>query len=106
MDDQDLWFSGEGHYHTYRIPALVSTATGRVLAFCQGRRDGRSDTGPIDLLTRWSDDKGLNWTDTRVVVTEPGMTCGNPCPVVDECGDEGPYERLRFAEVKLGAIHG
>ena len=83
MDQRDLWVSGEGDYHTYRIPALVLTGSGRILAFCEGRRESRSDTGQIDLLLRTSEDDGLTWTDGIVVVTEAGMTCGNPCPVVD-----------------------
>ena len=32
----DLFASGEGGYHTYRIPALATTAEGTVLAFCEG----------------------------------------------------------------------
>ncbi len=83
MRDLDLWVSGEGDYHTYRIPALAASPSGRLLAFCEGRRDSQSDTGLIDLLSRWSDDGGDTWSDSRVVVTEAGMTCGNPCPVVD-----------------------
>ena len=34
----NLWHSGEGGYHTYRIPALVVTTQGTLLAFCEGRR--------------------------------------------------------------------
>ncbi|MBK35123.1 MAG: glycosyl hydrolase [Gemmatimonadetes bacterium] len=83
MMDQDLWVSGVGDYHTYRIPALVRTVSGTVLAFCEGRRDGRSDTGQIDLLLRTSADEGETWSDEKVVVAESEMTCGNPCPVVD-----------------------
>ncbi|HAA78391.1 TPA: exo-alpha-sialidase [Candidatus Latescibacteria bacterium] len=83
MTKQDLFISGEDGYHTYRIPALVKTTSGRVLAFCEGRRVSRSDSGDIDLLVRSSDDDGVTWSDPRVVVSDPGMTCGNPCPVVD-----------------------
>ena len=83
MMDQDLWVSGVGDYHTYRIPVLVRTVSGKVLAFCEGRRDGRSDTGQIDLLLRTSADGGETWSDEKVVVAESEMTCGNPCPVVD-----------------------
>lgn len=87
MDDSpevaDLWVSGTGGYRTYRIPALEVTASGAVLAFCEGRRDGSSDTGQIDLLLRRSDDGGRTWGPSRVVATEPGMTCGNPAPVLD-----------------------
>lgn len=36
-----LFISGQGGYHTYRIPALVVTTQGTVLAFCEGRKDHR-----------------------------------------------------------------
>ncbi|WP_298332790.1 sialidase family protein [Haloactinopolyspora sp.] len=79
----DLWTSGDGGYHTYRIPALVVTDSGTVLAFCEGRRDGRGDAGEIHLLLRRSHDHGLTWDEPRVVTAAPGFTRGNPAPVVD-----------------------
>ena len=79
----DLWIAGTGGYHTCRIPALEVTAFGAVLAFCEGRRDGSGDTGQIDLLLRRSDDGGRTWGPSRVIVTRPDMTCGNPAPVLD-----------------------
>lgn len=57
--------------------------SGRVIAFCEGRLDGGGDSGQINLLCRWSDDEGETWSPQSVIVTEQGMTCGNPCPVVD-----------------------
>ena len=33
-----VFSAGEGGYHTYRIPAVITTAAGTVLAFCEGRR--------------------------------------------------------------------
>ncbi len=83
LEQSELFTAGEGGYHTYRIPAMVVTTSGRVLALCEGRRDSRSDSGQIDLLVRQSDDGGISWSDVRVVATAPEMTSGNPCPVVD-----------------------
>lgn len=83
LQQTDLFIGGQGGYHTYRIPALVVTSRGTVLAFCEGRRRSEDDSGEIDLLLRRSMDHGETWTDPVVVVSEAGMTCGNPCPVVD-----------------------
>jgi sialidase-1 len=83
LQQEELFVSGEGEYHTYRIPALVVTGEDTILAFCEGRRDSSSDSGQIDLLLRRSEDGGQSWGMTQVLVTEPDMTCGNPCPVVD-----------------------
>ncbi len=78
-----LWVSGDELCHTYRIPALAVTSAGTVLAFCEGRRHSMHDAGQIDLLWRRSVDQGRTWEPTRVLVTDPDMTCGNPCPIVD-----------------------
>jgi len=78
-----LWTSGTEGYDTYRIPAVIVTDRGTVLAFCEGRRDNRSDTGDIDMLVKRSGDGGSTWSDQEVVWGDAGNTCGNPCPVVD-----------------------
>ena len=78
-----LWTSGTEGYDTYRIPAVIVTDRGTVLAFCEGRRDSRSDTGDIDMLVKRSGDGGSTWSDQEVVWGDAGNTCGNPCPVVD-----------------------
>jgi sialidase-1 len=79
----DLFVAGEGGYHTYRIPALIATAKGTLLAFCEGRRNSRSDSGDIDLLVRRSTDGGRTWSPQSVVADFGEDTIGNPAPVVD-----------------------
>ena len=68
----------------YRIPALVVTRTQTLLAFCEGRKNSRSDSGDIDLLLKRSTDGGKTWGETQVVWDDGPNTCGNPCPVLDE----------------------
>jgi sialidase-1 len=80
---QDLFMGGERGYHTYRIPALVATTAGTLLAFCEGRRHGPGDSGDINLLMRRSADGGATWSAQRVLWDDGEHTCGNPCPVVD-----------------------
>jgi sialidase-1 len=82
-EEQVLFAAGVCGYHTYRIPALLRTPGGTLLAFCEGRRDARSDYGQIDLLVRRSLDGGATWAPPQVVSTAPGWTTGNPAPVVD-----------------------
>ncbi len=80
---QTLFDAGRDGYHTYRIPALLTAANGDLLAFCEGRRDSVHDSGQIDIVMKRSTDGGHTWTAQSVVATEPEMTCGNPCPVLD-----------------------
>ena len=83
FEQTDLWVAGEGAYHTYRIPAMVVTTKGTILAFCEGRKFHSHDAGRIDLLMKRSHDHGKTWGEERVAVEDGDMTCGNPCPVVD-----------------------
>lgn len=86
IEQSDLFIAGEGGYHTYRIPAIVVTMDGDVLTFCEGRKNGPSDSGKIDLLLRRSRDGGTSWSEPLVVHAENGaapVTIGNPCPIVD-----------------------
>jgi sialidase-1 len=79
-----VFVSGADGYHTYRIPSLLVTKKGTLLAFCEGRRNGRSDSGDIDLLCKRSEDGGETWSRQQVVWNDKENTCGNPCPVVDQ----------------------
>ncbi|AJE85727.1 neuramidase [Streptomyces albus] len=77
------YVSGEGGYDTYRIPAVVRTRAGTLLAFAEGRVGGAGDSGSIDVVLKRSRDGGCTWGPTAVVAAGGGDTRGNPAPVVD-----------------------
>jgi len=82
----DVFTSGTEGYHTYRIPGIVLSNEGTLLAFCEGRKTGRGDHGDLDLVLRRSTDGGKTWEPMQLVYEEGGtakITIGNPCPVVD-----------------------
>ena len=79
----EVWVSGQGGYASYRIPALVRANDGTMLAFCEGRVKGISDSGDIDLVMRRSMDEGRTWGPMEIIWDDGKNTCGNPCPVVD-----------------------
>ena len=83
LEHTELFVRGKDGYHTYRIPALLVTKKGTVLAFCEARKDSSSDYGDIDLALRRSTDGGRTWTDMEIIVDDGDHTMGNPCPVVD-----------------------
>lgn len=83
FEESEPFASGVGGYHTYRIPAVVATAKGAILAFAEGRKHGAGDSGDIDLLLRQSHDGGRTWEPVQVVVDSGPDTAGNPAPVVD-----------------------
>jgi sialidase-1 len=75
--------AGEGGYHTYRIPALLTTPKGTLLAFCEGRKNSTSDSGDIDLLLRRSFDGGKTWSPVQKLADMGTDTIGNPAPVFE-----------------------
>lgn len=80
---QPLFVSGEQGYGRYRIPALIASPKGTLLAFCEGRRKAAGLTGDIDLVLRRSFDDGKTWEPQQLVADDGPNTLGNPCPVVD-----------------------
>ncbi len=83
LTEVEIFRAGEGGYDTYRIPALIVTTKGTLLAFCEGRRNSASDTGDIDLLLRRSVDKGKTWLPVQTIADMGTDTIGNPTPVVE-----------------------
>jgi sialidase-1 len=79
--------SGTEGYHTFRIPAVVETRHGTVLAFAEGRVESAGDTGAIQVVLRRSTDGGCTWGPMSVVSSNGDATAGNPAPVVLPGGD-------------------
>ncbi len=70
-------------YACYRIPAVVRTLKGTLLAFAEGRVDNCGDAGNVDIVVKRSTDDGRTWGPLRVVNDGGTDTHGNPAPVVD-----------------------
>lgn len=69
-------------YPTFRIPALIETPSGALIAFAEGRQSLR-DEGDIDIVMRRSTDQGRTWSAVRAIVDVGADTAGNPAPFVD-----------------------
>jgi len=80
---KDIFIGGLDGYHTFRIPSLVTTPKGTLLAFCEGRKGSTSDTGDIDIVLKRSLDGGTTWQPMQLVWDDGSNVCGNPCAVVD-----------------------
>jgi sialidase-1 len=76
-----VYLNGEGGYDCYRIPALLQTPQGTLMAFAEGRKSGCSDFGDVDLLLKTSKDNGLHWSEAKVIAEFDSLQAGNPAPV-------------------------
>ncbi|MGW0815654.1 exo-alpha-sialidase [Streptomyces viridiviolaceus] len=70
-------------YACFRIPAIVRTTNGTLLAFAEGRVLNCGDAADVDIVLKRSTDGGRTWGPLQVVNDGGGDTHGNPAPVVD-----------------------
>ncbi|MGX9885030.1 exo-alpha-sialidase [Streptomyces sp. NPDC002276] len=70
-------------YACFRIPAVVRTDDGTLLAFAEGRILNCGDATDIDIVVKRSTDDGATWSPLQVVNHGGGDTHGNPAPIVD-----------------------
>jgi sialidase-1 len=89
-----VFISGTDGHKTYRIPAIISMPDGKLLAFAEGRVNGSSDYGDINIVFRRSDDKGITWGPVSTVVDYDKFQAGNPAPVVDLTDPQYPGGRI------------
>ncbi|MFF4549362.1 exo-alpha-sialidase [Streptomyces sp. NPDC001406] len=83
--EQQILFkaSQDPGYACFRIPAVVQTTDGTLLAFAEGRVLNCGDAADIDIVVKRSTDGGRTWGPLRVVNEGAGDTHGNPAPIVD-----------------------
>ena len=68
LQTQDLFDARTGGYHIYRIPGILVTPGGAVLATAEARLGTGGDYDDIDLLLRRSTDGGLTWDSPRKLI--------------------------------------
>lgn len=77
----DVFVAGdEPGVQQYRIPALVVTGRGTLLAFSEARTDGATDCAYKWLVVRRSADNGATWSASVAVAgrSDTGSASGNP----------------------------
>jgi len=80
-------FEPDSNYASMRIPALVLTPKGTLLAFCEARIGSASDWADMHLAMRRSTDGGKTWSAIRIIAkSDPNQPVGNPTPIVSRNG--------------------
>ena len=81
LDKTNLFQAGQDGIALYRIPGIVVTAKGTLLAYCEARKTGRSDWGDIELRLRRSVDGGKTWSDPQKIGSYNASLQKNPVAV-------------------------
>src|ERR1035437_1907792 len=62
-----LFEEGKDGFASYRIPGIIVTAKGSVLAYCEARKYSSEDWGEIEIHLRRSTDGGRTWSPAKQV---------------------------------------
>jgi sialidase-1 len=100
----DVFPFGMDGVKVYRIPGLLVTPKGTLLAYCEARRDGPADWGEIEVRMRRSVDGGVTWSPpTRLAHRAPRIE-GNPHKPVGGEHEQTVNNPVMVADAKTGAI--
>jgi sialidase-1 len=107
LERADLFVAETAGYKLYRIPGIVVTARGTVLAYCEARRTGKSDWDTIDIMLRRSTDGGSTWSEQQKIADVPGLKTKNPVALEKKLAntDDVTYNNpVAFAD-RNGSVH-
>jgi sialidase-1 len=99
LKKQVIYEANTDGYYIYRIPALVASPGGTLLAFCSARKGKGGDWDPIDIVLRRSMDGGKTWTPAKAIVHKNSLPCDNPMPIVDfQTGEIHMLYQINYAQ--------
>ena len=107
LEKVDLFTANQDGYKLYRIPGVIVTKRGTVLAYCEARKSDRGDWGQIDLMLRRSTDGGKTWGPRAVIADVPGPKSKNPVALAQKLATPGEVtynNPLAIADAN-GAVH-
>ena len=108
LEKTDLFEANTGGYAHYRIPGLVVTKQGTLLAYCEARKSTSGDWGTTDILLRRSTDGGRSWGPHRKIVTPPTNVKKNPVALAQKLArpDEVTMNNpVAVVDHLTGAVH-
>jgi sialidase-1 len=78
-----LFKQGTDGYHSFKVPAIIRTKRGTLLAFCEGIKKSSDDTIERHVVYKRSMNNGTNWSDLEVLFSKEAGDCSSPTPVAD-----------------------
>ncbi|WP_432800095.1 exo-alpha-sialidase [Poriferisphaera sp. WC338] len=93
-------------YSTFRIPSLVTTKSGTLLAFAEGRAT-RDDHSQNDIVIKRSTDNGATWSKTQTLIEDGKHCISNPTAVVlNDSRILLMYTRYQYGYAERNAVEG
>ncbi len=80
----DVFVAGQDGFPAIRIPAIVVTKRGTLLAFAEARKAPKSDQAGNEILLKCSPDRGRTWDPAHVIAADGANSLNNPTAVVDQ----------------------
>ncbi len=78
LEKSEVFQAGEQGVTLYRIPGIVVTPQGTVLAYCEARRNSAADWGEIEVHLKRSSDGGKTWQTAQKIAHQGERVEGNP----------------------------
>jgi sialidase-1 len=78
LEKMDLFEEMTDGFVLYRIPGIVVTSKGSVLAYCEARKYTVADRGEIEIHMRRSTDAGLTWSPPKQIAHLGPRLARNP----------------------------
>ena len=107
IEKVDLFTANADGYTLYRIPGIVVTKRGTVLAYCEARKSDKGDWGTIDILLRRSTNSGASWQPRVKIADVPGPKEKNPVALAQKLATTGEvtYNNPVAIADANGAVH-
>ena len=78
LEKTEVFPPGMNGISRYRIPGVVVTPKGTVLAYCEARKNDSKDWGEIEVHLRRSTDGGKTWLPSQHIAHQAARIEGNP----------------------------
>ncbi len=78
----DLFVAGQNNFKSYRIPSIVLTSNGVLLAFAEARKE-ENDHAENKIVMKLSLDGGKTWSGMQVIASAARDSLNNPLAVND-----------------------
>lgn len=103
----DLFESGKEGYALYRIPGIVTTPRGSILAYCEARKVAGGDWGETDILMRRSADGGRTFSPPVNIARIPGPVVENPAGIAQKLASPGVLYNnpVAISDAKAKCLH-